>query len=201
MSGYKIKEYDPEKVFFTSDLHFGHDAIIGYCGRPFKDSSEMNSVLIKNWNETVPSDGIVFDLGDFALSGSSVWESCSSQLVYGEHHLIIGNHELQNFRPSYERLFTSVSMQQVIIVDGITIFLNHYPYLCFGGAYKKDHSVWNLFGHVHTTRTGYDGKDSIRVHEYTFPTQYDVGVDLNGFKPVSFAEVKAIIDKRCQKTE
>lgn len=195
MANIKIREYDPDKVFFTSDLHFGHTNIIKYCGRPFKTVDEMNAALVENWNKTVPENGIVFDLGDFAIGGSSVWETFATQLN-GEHHLILGNHDIKNFRTGYEKFFASVSMQQVIEVDGISIWLNHYPYLCFGGSYKDDHSVWNLFGHVHTTKTGYDGKDAERVAFNTFPTQYDVGVDLNGFRPISFNEVQLIIGKR-----
>ena len=208
MANFTIREYDPEKVFFTSDLHFGHEAIIKYCGRPFKDVNEMNRKLVENWNEVVPKDGIVFDLGDFALGGSSVWIDNVIKLNCNEHHLILGNHDLKNFRTNYEELFTSVSMQQVILIDGITIYLNHYPFLCFGGSYLKDHSVWNLFGHVHSTKTKYDfnsidnpevkeilGKDDERLRHF-FPTQYDVGVDLNGFKPVSFREVQSIISGR-----
>ena len=208
MANFKIREYDPDKVFFTSDLHFGHEAIIKYCGRPFKDVNEMNRKLVENWNEVVPKDGIVFDLGDFALGGSSVWIDNVIKLNCNEHHLILGNHDLKNFRTNYEELFTSVSMQQVILIDGITIYLNHYPFLCFGGSYLTNHSVWNLFGHVHSTPTKYGfehidnpevkgilGKDDERIRHF-FPTQYDVGVDLNGFKPVSFREVQSIISGR-----
>lgn len=207
MGNFKIQRYDPDKVFFTSDLHFGHTNIIKYCGRPFKTVDEMNATIVENWNKTVPEDGIVFDLGDFAIGGSSVWETFATQLN-GEHHLILGNHDIKNFRTGYEKFFASVSMQQIIEVDGISIWLNHYPYLCFGGSYLKDHSVWNLFGHVHSRPEKYDfnkiddpevkeilGKDDDRLRHF-FPTQYDVGIDLNGFKPVSFREVQANISKR-----
>lgn len=195
MPKFEIKEYDPEKVFFTSDLHFGHENIIKYCNRPFDNVENMNKTLIDNWNETVPEDGIVFDLGDFALGGSSVWEDCAPKLRFSEHHLILGNHDLKNFRTGYSIFFSTVSMQQVILVDGVTIFLNHYPYLCFGGSYKEDKSVWNLFGHVHTTRNGVKGKDAMRIEKNLFPVQYDVGVDFNYFKPVSFIELQKYIMK------
>ena len=33
-----------------------------------------------------------------------------------------------------------------------------------------------------------------------FPTQYDVGVDNNDFTPVSFAQVKAIIEKQIEQS-
>ena len=36
---------------------------------------------------------------------------------------------------------------------------------------------------------------------YIFPTQYDVGVDNNNFTPVSFAQVKMIIEKQIEQSE
>ena len=38
-------------------------------------------------------------------------------------------------------------------------------------------------------------------HCLLFPTQYDVGVDNNDFTPVSFARVKAIIEKQIEQSK
>ncbi len=76
-----------------------------------------------------------------------------------------------------------------IRVDGQAIVLNHNPFLCYGGSYR---GVWQLFGHVHSGPLSKDGKDFPRL-SMLFPSQYDVGVDNNGFMPVSFDELKAII--------
>jgi len=73
------------------------------------------------------------------------------------------------------------------------IYLNHCPFLCYGGAYKD---TWQLFGHVHTSKNN-TGKDASRLN-MLFPTQYDVGVDNNNFTPVSFDQVKAIIQKQVE---
>lgn len=40
-------------LWFTSDLHFGHDNIIKYCHRPFANAVEMNRTIINNINERV----------------------------------------------------------------------------------------------------------------------------------------------------
>ena len=52
-------------------------------------------------------------------------------------------------------------------------------------------NVWNLHGHVHVCKNkqANTGKDFERM-KLTFPTQYDVGVDLNDYTPISFDEVK-----------
>lgn len=55
-----------------------------------------------------------------------------------------------------------------------------------------------LFGHVHTSKNN-TGKDASRL-DMLFPTQYDVGVDNNDFTPVSFAQVKRIIQKQIEQS-
>ena len=54
-------------IFFTSDTHFNHKAIISYCSRPFESVEEMNDRLIDNWNQVVKPNDTVYHLGDFAL--------------------------------------------------------------------------------------------------------------------------------------
>lgn len=80
-------------------------------------------------------------------------------------------------------------------VDKQKIYLNHCPFLCYGGSYDD---TWQLFGHVHT-RMNNTGKDASRL-SMLLPTQYDVGVDNNDFTPVSFAQVKAIIGKQIEQS-
>lgn len=157
----------------------------------------MNEELIRRWNETVGPDDIIFHLGDFAWGGSAVWNSILPRLN-GHIHLIAGNHDEKNIRSGYEHYFESISYQQHIYVEEESIYLNHYPFLCFGGVYKSDNPTWQLFGHVHTNQTqtgGEIGKDISRL-EVLFPTQYDVGVDNNDYRPISFYEVKNIIEQQ-----
>jgi len=51
---------------------------------------------------------------------------------------------------------------------------------------------------VHTSKYN-TGKDASRL-DMLFPTQYDVGVDNNDFTPVSFAQVKRIIQKQIEQS-
>lgn len=82
-----------DNIFFTSDTHFCHTNIIKLCGRPFSDAEEMNEVLIKNWNNTVGPNDIIYHLGDFCFAGSAEWHSILGRLN-GRIYLVIGNHEI-----------------------------------------------------------------------------------------------------------
>ncbi len=194
---------DGSKVWFTSDTHFSHANIIRFCKRPFANIQEMNEFIINEWNKVIGPDDTVFHLGDFAWGGSAVWTDVLSRLN-GHKILIIGNHDIKNLRANYSKYFDAITFQMQILVEGQTIILNHYPFLAFGGAYR-DQPVWQLFGHVHSQKHQYGfnhildlevkeilGKDTSRLR-YLLPTQYDVGVDNNGYMPINFYQVKDII--------
>lgn len=189
MSNNQFK-FDPDHTFFTSDTHFGHANIINLCKRPFNDASHMTEVLVSNWNSVVTDEDIVFHLGDFALGGSEVWNSILSRLN-GRIYLILGNHDRKNIRAGYLGKFVNVTPQMQIEIEKQSIYLNHYPFLCYGGQYR---GVWQLFGHVHSGPSN-TGADIARL-PYLLPTQYDVGVDNNNYTPVSYKQVKRIINKQ-----
>jgi len=187
----KRMDFDSEEIWFTSDTHFCHGRIIEFCGRPFADGPQMDQELIKRWNETVPEDGVVFHLGDFCHGNASKWKEILSTL-HGKIYLVLGNHDMKHMQNSVMSLFEAVSQQMTIRVGGRTIVLNHNPFLCYGGAYRE---VWQLFGHVHSGPFSRTGLDLPRLR-MLFPRQYDVGVDNNDFRPVSFQKVQTIIGKQ-----
>ena len=179
--------FEGSRVFCTYDTHFNHSNIIHYCDRPFRSTDEMNEKLIANWNSTVGPEDIVFHLGDFCLGGTAEWTKVLDRLN-GRIYLIMGNHDLKNIKQGFIGRFEHVAMEMHIMIGKQKIYLNHYPFLCFEGGYKD---VWQLFGHVHTRKNN-TGIDAGRL-QYLYPTQYDVGVDNNNFTPVSFGQVKEII--------
>lgn len=180
-------------IFFTSDLHFGHKNIINFCNRPWKTTEEMDEALIANWNSVVGEKDIVFDLGDFAFATNSRWKDILQRLN-GKHYLILGNHDVTRWPGDKTmELFDRVEQQMVIYIDNRCIYLNHYPYLCYGGSWKNpEQAVWQLYGHLHL-KPGTTGKDTPRV-DISFPYQYDVGTDLNNYTPISWKEVKEKIE-------
>ena len=190
-----IRGLKPDGLFFTSDTHFNHINILDYCQRPFANIEEMNETLIGNWNRVVGKNDIVFHLGDFSFGGAAYWNNILDQLN-GKIYLVLGNHDLRNIRPSVLSRFERVAMQMYIEVEEQPIYLNHNPFLCYGGSYDN---FWQLFGHVHTRKNN-TGQDAPRL-KMLFPTQYDVGVDANNYTPVSFRQVKEIINQQIRERD
>ena len=195
-----FKFEDGSKIFLTSDTHWGHANILGFCNRPFANVEEMNHKLIENWNNKVPTDGLVFHLGDFAWGGYPFWKNIRSQLN-GEIILIKGNHDEKNITPTAaEELCKFVTPQMKIRVEGRAVYLNHNPFLCYGGTYRDPKGlVYQAFGHVHSG-PGAKGLDVDRLG-ILFPTQYDVGVDNNNYEPISWAEFNEKISKQLLKSK
>lgn len=188
-----IKIKDTSNLFFTSDTHFNHKNIITYCSRPFEDIESMNETLIQNWNNTVSKNGVVFHLGDFAFGGSEVWNKILSRLN-GKIYLVLGNHDHKNIRQGCYSRFEAIGEQMTIEAGNKKLILTHFPLLCYHGAWETEQNCWNIHGHVHICHNKFanTGKDFEKM-SLAFPTQYDVGVDLNNYTPISFDKLKSRI--------
>ena len=169
---------------YISDLHFGHTNVIRFDNRPFADRDEMDHTMIELWNGRVQPDDTVYILGDLCYRSGRAPEWYLKQLK-GHKFLVLGNHDMNNVNQGFMKRFEYVAMQMLIEFGKQRIYLNHYPFLCYGGSYR---GTWELFGHVHTSPCN-SGLDNSRL-DMLFPTQYDVGVDNNNFTPVSYGEVE-----------
>jgi calcineurin-like phosphoesterase family protein len=167
--------------FFTSDTHFGHANIIGYCNRPFSSTEEMDEALIQNWNLYVKPTDEVFHLGDFAFGSdmSAGRANLIRRRLNGSIYLIEGNHE-KIAKAMRASSFAWIKHYCEIEIYKQAIVLFHY------GMRTWHHDLrgtWHLFGHSHGGLTPY-GKS------------FDIGVDCWNFRPLSFEEVKIEMDKR-----
>lgn len=187
---YTLNIEDPDKLFFTSDTHWGHFNICKYCHRPFQSRSEMDQTLIKNWNAVVPEDGIVVHCGDFMLPHNEDIKEYNKYLyqLNGRILLLRGNHDRADLNWENEKLI-AVRDNALIYVDGVKIYAQHYPCAAFNGDY-------HIYGHIHTladgTCYGIDGDVTKVMRKNT----YDVGVDQNGYTPVSYWQLCDIFRKK-----
>lgn len=184
---YLLKVEDPDKLFFTSDSHIGHYNICKYCHRPFQSRSEMDQTLIANWNSVVPEDGIVVHCGDFMLPHKNDIKEYMKYMskLNGRILLLRGNHDIIDLMTENEKLI-SVQDKAMIEVEGIKIYAEHYPCAAFNGDY-------HVYGHVHTLSDGMCyGMDADALAAMK-KTTYDVGVDQNGYTPISYWQLCDII--------
>lgn len=172
-------------LFFTSDTHFGHQNILQYSQRPFKSTTEMDETMIANWNKVVGPEDTVFHLGDFAFGEPKRIKEIVDQLN-GRIVFIKGNHD--KHLDKLTDVFDGIYAQITLVIEGQRVLLNHYPFLCYEGTYSSSKPTWQLFGHLHLKPNG-NGADFSRV-QWCFPYQYDVGVDLNNYTPVSWQQVR-----------
>lgn len=187
----KISPEEVGKIWLTSDHHFHHSNIIKYCNRPFGSVEEMNEALVANWNSVVKPDDHVYHLGDFCFGNVEKWNWCLGPgRLNGHIHLILGNHDPERvFRDgTFIERFDSIDYQKILIIEGWTVILNHFPFLSFSN--NLDHKVIGLSGHTHVGQLSSSVESYDKLNAMYKPNQYDVGVDNNNFTPVSWAEVK-----------
>jgi calcineurin-like phosphoesterase family protein len=191
----KIKyKFNKDKLWFTSDLHAYHENIIKYCSRPFKNALEMNEKLIQNWNELVQVDDDIIIAGDFIHSGNLELIQDFISKLNGKIWLVYGNHDRQNKldRPIVQAMLyhTSDALDFQVEDDELEdkymkFHITHYPceYWTRGAVH--------LHGHIHS------GPLSTSAEKLNFkPLRYDIGIDNNNFKPISYAQIKVIITKQ-----
>jgi calcineurin-like phosphoesterase family protein len=158
-------------IFFTSDTHFGHGGALGLYRRPFASVAAMNEALVERWNETVGPDEVVWHLGDFAIRQRPEVVTELLARLNGRKRLVAGN----NDPPATTELdgWESVQPYAETAVEGISLVLCHYPFRSWRGMGKG----WvNLHGHSHGRLK-------------PVPRQFDVGVDVHGFRPVTLGEI------------
>ena len=180
------------KVFFTSDTHFGHTNIIKYCDRPFNNVDSMNEALVYNWNTKVSKDSTVYHLGDFAFLDESsikdlIW-SLNGRIVF-----IPGNHDknlikaLEKFNFDGKATLASLIHSETFNIEDekIRFVMCHYAMKVWD---KSHYGAIHLYGHSHGSLP--DDKNSRSM---------DVGVDTNNYTPYSIDEILTIMYKKVYK--
>lgn len=167
-----------EMVYFTSDMHFGHRAIINMQKRPFGTVEEMNRTILHNYNAVINKDDTVYILGDICHHMKTDYADELIRKMNGKKYLVVGNHD-KKYDP---RLFENIQDFMSISACGSYFVLMHYPMLSWP---KKNSGSYQLHGHIHA-RMDYN-----KANRAEGIRRFDVGVDANNFFPVS---AKLIID-------
>lgn len=126
--------------FFTSDCHFGHDAIAKLRG--FEDSSIHDETLLGLINYYVRRNDILFILGDFAWTKPGKYrQMIDCKTVY----LIAGNHDKVQ---ASKRVFGGNFRETMMVkIRDQRAWLSHYPHTYWPSSH---HGSLHLYGHMHS---------------------------------------------------
>lgn len=165
-------------VYFTSDLHLGHSAILEMTHRPFEDIDQMNARLIRSINERVSTADTLWILGDISYRLN---REDASKLIRKincrDIRLVKGNHDKE--WDGYG-LFREICDYKELKLDNRRVILSHYPFAVWNGMHRE---AVHLHGHMHNKRDYniYNAMNERRI--------WDVGVDANGYQPISWEEI------------
>lgn len=142
-----------QKVFFTSDLHFGHENALRFDKRPFASVEEMDAELIRRWNAKVGKRDLVYVLGDM------IWKSRKGEAeqiirsLNGQIILIKGNHDRFLHNAKAKAALAGVKDYDDICVTlengkKRRCILSHFFIPLYNG---HRHKTVHLHGHSHKT--------------------------------------------------
>ncbi len=194
------------EVWIFSDPHYNHSNICrGTTNwrtvdgeipieqtRDFATLEKMNESIINGINWNVGQDDILICLGDWSFGGFEYIEEFRNRIVCKNVHLILGNHDhhIERNRGDIQKIFTSVSDYETLIIDKKTFRLFHYPIQSWNGMNNGD---IHLHGHVHLPPNRKFGQGK----------KMDVGIDGHPeFRPYNIMrEIVPIMDKRDMRSD
>lgn len=146
------EERKVERVWFTSDTHFGHKNILRFCpqSRPVASIEEHDERLIANWQAQVAPQDRVYHLGDMFFCNVTRARTIMEQLP-GRIHLIYGNHDrVIQSNSDLRGKFEAIHDYKEIRLDDIKVCLFHFP---IHEWHQVHRGSFHLYGHVHGSVT------------------------------------------------
>jgi len=171
------------KFWFTSDYHLGHNNIIKYCDRPFRDLEHMNDTIIRNHNSRVHPEDTVFHIGDFCFKNTVNGKEGEGVPIYASEWESKLNGKIIHVKGNHDKNNSTKTIIKGILIEhcGVEAYLVHKP-IHYNDRYKL-----NLTGHVHEKWKIKDMGNGVVC--------YNVGVDVNRFMPVTLDEIKKQLNK------
>lgn len=179
---------DSKKIWFTSDLHFGHDKEFLYKPRGFNSITEHDETIISNFNSVVSNDDVLVILGDVMLGDNSYGIKCLNRLN-GRKFIIRGNHDTDKRWAEYAESSNARLLDLVLVekIRGYLCYLSHYPTATsnFDADKPLRQQLLNLSGHTHCKE---------KFNNLT--GSYNVAVDAHNNFPVEFNTIITDIKER-----
>jgi calcineurin-like phosphoesterase family protein len=158
------------KTYITSDLHWGHKNIMKFCpvsrARFRDDLDYMNQTMVKEWNDLISPEDLVYILGDVAFLPAAKAVEYMRRLN-GRKILVQGNHDRKTLNdPVFRDCFEEIHHYLDINYNGTKVCMFHYPIAEWDQMHRG--SV-HFHGHLHG---GVSGLEQYRAR--------DMGMDATG---------------------
>lgn len=162
------------RLWFTADTHFGHAGEARRRG--YDDVRQHDEDLVRNWNECVKKNDVIFHLGDFSNGDRADAQQAVFNRLNGKKYLVLGNHDNQ---ATADLGWASPPVHRMIVqIEGKEHILDHYAGRTW---YKSFHKTIQLFGHSH-------GKMPPTTQSC------DVGVDAWNLCPASVYQIEMLLE-------
>lgn len=175
-------------IYFTSDLHIGHNKEFIWKVRGFSSIEEHDTAILKRWNNIITNSDTVFILGDLCMSGNEKEWDRIYKVLNGKKIVILGNHDTINKISKYA-IDYQMECQGLASIYKYTkskiFYLSHYPTYTANYDNEKRSPLINLFGHTHQKENFFNNN----------PYMYHVGVDSHNCTPVSIEQIIKDIEK------
>lgn len=178
-------------TFYTSDWHIGDDRIniegkLNLMLRPFNTLDIQHQTIYNGLIQQMKDGDTLYHLGDVVYNFNyiDVLIKIRNKFPKSKFHLISGNYDDKHW-DELGKYFDTISMDNIIDIDNIPTYLNHYPIQC-----KETQGYnQNLCGHIHSLWkvkqfSELDYKKNI----------INVGVDAWNFQPVSEPTLKFVFN-------
>lgn len=162
------------RVFFTSDLHFGHEKL---CRELRGMSADVSAEMIRRrWNALVVEDDLVYILGDISMSDAR--EVQCLRYLQGRKVVIGGNHDV----PSCCRAMEALGIPVLGCLEYKGFIVTHIPVHPLElGRYRG-----NIHGHLHL---GEDAEKGYYTDEQLGQGYYNVNTERHDYYPVPFSRI------------
>lgn len=171
------------KVYFTSDLHFGHEKLCrGLRGMSADESDEL---IISNWNNTVTKRDSVYLLGDITLEKPNIIQGYLSRLN-GNIIVVAGNHDTR----ACCQVLRGMKIDVVGNIRYKGFILSHVPL----HNIEVKHTRGNIHGHIHKSGNidGFGAYNPKRLSS----KYYNVNCEFHNYYPVLFEDIQAEFKER-----
>ena len=156
------------------------------CKRPFNNIEEMDEVLIKNWNDKVTDNDVVYFLGDFVYKCNQNKAIKILESLKGKKYFIKGNHDKEAWlnRIKAMGLIEDWFDYKDIEDNGRRVILCHYPFHSWNGLYRGS---YHLYGHVHN--------NTVDNQEWQ-KNRFNVSCEVLGYTPKTLDQLIEERDKK-----